>query len=230
MTSKYYAAADFEKKCANCGRLEKEHAPNRISCKKFTLSSEKCANCGYPEDNHTRAKYDMNNKMIEHCEKFTPEEDEPTNLGIWSVKREKKKKGCGKEFLLPENTKLPTICQRNWLCPSCSNQSPSTSSITKGGNYSSAKFQPEGTKTLSSKINDWKMITNKRVRNIDDLTKAHMINMIENVEDDVKDFIKKNDSFTEEEGKTVICEDTFKEGFEYAISRMKSLVGDKLLI
>ncbi len=43
--------------------------------------------------------------------------------------------------------------------------------------------------SLSDKIEEWREVTKNHVRNINDLTKAHMIDMIDKVEEDVKEFI-----------------------------------------
>jgi len=51
---------------------------------------------------------------------------------------------------------------------------------------------------LEDKIEDWRIVTRNHVRNINGVTKAHMIDMIDNVEKDVRKFIKK----LKEKGKT----------------------------
>ncbi len=48
-------------------------------------------------------------------------------------------------------------------------------------------------------------------------------------EKDVKEFIKINSEISEEEGKSVIIKDTFQEGFEFAVNRLKRTAGRNLI-
>ncbi len=46
---------------------------------------------------------------------------------------------------------------------------------------------------------------------------------------DIKDFIQKNSVISEEEGKSFIVKNTFQEGFEFAVNRLKKNAGKELI-
>ena len=86
--------------------------------------------------------------------------------------------------------------------------------------------------SLSDKIELLRTVVNKHIRNIDGVTKAHIIDKINCVEEDVKEFIK----ITEEESKAprVATNNTdwdkgFEMGVNHVIKVMKTNAGDKLL-
>jgi hypothetical protein len=85
---------------------------------------------------------------------------------------------------------------------------------------------------LSEKIEEWRIVTLNHIRNIDSITKAHMIDMINNIEDEIKSFIQllKDDTFIEKLGARANKQyvSGIKDCQRYINEKIDKLAGEKL--
>ncbi len=79
---------------------------------------------------------------------------------------------------------------------------------------------------LSEKIEEWREVTNRHVRNINDVTKAHMLNMINNVEADVKEAVRLLKEFVNNMDRNI---DNMRISRDYTIIEINKIFGDKLI-
>ena len=248
MTSKQHQIRGITPKCANCGYSEDRHKPDgdvvidgQWKCKKFIAEDDwPCGGSFNDLKQKLKEKKGCGNLAFHLCPGPSCNSNDPgskpgSNQIPFGALKEDSDSGLGADTEERRGADAPFFIQE--ICKRCRHN---RKSHTKNGCVALNSFHKKCNCKVSGD-NSPRLDRAKRLGFVDKWSKEAedtktLSDKIQDVYgdgfihwEDVKDFIAQNDSFTEEEGKSVICENTFKEGFEYAISRMKSLVGERLI-
>ncbi len=190
--------------CATCGRTKEVHSCwNECLCKKFKPSSK--------DETCTCADWLIHGNCI-HVRRaiepiiFKPQNNSPQSAGdkqmtIHLEHTELKPSKTNENVPEDKEPEVTTTTLRDLSNPTGSdkpqNNSPQERKVGSA-TLDSAEFKDKEPSSsvdgsddnLSFKIEEWREVTRNHVANIGDVTKAHMIDMIDNVESEVKEAVQ----------------------------------------